>query len=312
VPPYTFIASISAVIYAGVTPVFADIDADTVSLSAESVRAKITPRTKAIMPVFIGGRPADMDALTKLAEETGLYLICDAAQAVGAEWRGKSIGSFGVAASYSLQNTKNLNCGEGGAITTNDDKLAAELRTLINGGMSPDGSYTHIGSHHVLSEWQASMLLTQMDKLAAETDLRNENAAYLDSLLAPIPCVSPMTADERITKNAYHLYIIRVHEDKIKGVTRDQFIDAVYAEGIPIGRGYMPLYGFPCVYGDYAARTVGGKIDITPLPANEQSSHHESCWLLQSVFLNSKPAIKAIADAIKKVYENIDELKGEA
>jgi dTDP-4-amino-4,6-dideoxygalactose transaminase len=307
-PPYTFIASVSAVIYAGVKPVFADIDADTVSLSAESVRSKITPRTKAIMPVFIGGRPTDMDALTELAKETGLYLICDAAQAVGAEWKGKSIGSFGIAASYSLQNTKNLNCGEGGAITTNDDALAAELRTLINGGMDKDGNYTHIGGNHNISEWQASMLYTQMDKLEEETALRNENAAYLDSLLAPIPCVSSMAADDRITRNAYHLYVIRVHEEHLKGVPRERFLDAIYDEGIAISHGYMPLYDFPCVNGDYAAKSVGGKIDNSKLAAVEKSSHHESAWLLQSTMLNSKPAVKAIADAIKKVYENIDEL----
>jgi dTDP-4-amino-4,6-dideoxygalactose transaminase len=307
-PPYTFIASVSAVIYAGVKPVFADIDADTVSLSAESVRAKITPRTKAIMPVFIGGRPADMDALTKLAEETGLYLICDAAQAVGAEWKGKSIGSYGIASTYSLQTTKNLNCGEGGAITTNDDKLAAELRAMLNGGLDKDGSYTHIGSNHNLSEWQASMLYTQMDKLDEETNLRNENAAYLDSLLAPIPCVSHLTTDGRITKNAYHLYVIRIHEEHLKGVSRDRFLEAVNAEGISIGHGYYPLYNFPSVQSEYAAKTVGGKIDKTPLEVCEKSSNHESSWLLQSVFLNSKPAIEAIAAAIKKVYENIDEL----
>ena len=311
-PPYTFIASGSAIIYAGVTPVFADIEPDTCSLSAESVRTKITPKTKAIMPVFVGGRPSDMDALTKLAEETGLYLICDAAQAVGAEWRGKSIGSYGIAASYSCQNTKNLNCGEGGAITTNDDALAAEIRTILNGGMAQDGSYTHIGSNHNISEWQASMLNTQMDSLDEQTALRMENAAYLDSLLEPIPCVSPLKSDERITKNAYHLYIIRIHEEHLKGVSRNRFLDAVYAEGIGLYRGYMPLYDFPCMFGQYATNAVGSKIDISPLSVCEQSSRRETSWLLQSVFLNSKTAIKAIADAIKKVYENIDELKEEA
>jgi len=311
IPPYTFIATLSAIIFAGATPVFADIEPDTCSLSSDSVRTKITSRTKAVIPVYVGGRPADMDALTKLTEETGLYLIGDAAQAVGSQWRDKNIGSYGVAASFSCQNTKNLNCGEGGIITTDNDVLASNIRTILNGGMNQDGEYTHIGVNHNISEWQATILNTQMDSLDEQIALRMENAAYLDSLLAPLPCVSPMAADERITKNSYHLYIIRIHEEHLKGVSRDQFLNAIVAEGIYLSHAYMPLYDFPCVFGRYAENAVGNKIDISPLLAAEQLSRHETSWLFHSILLNSKSAVKAIADAIEKVYKNIDELKQE-
>ena len=309
IPPYTFIATVSAVIYAGATPVFADIEPDTCSLSAESVREKITPRTKAFIPVYVGGRPADLDAFTKLAEETGLYLICDAAQAAGSQWRGRGIGSYGVASSFSCQNTKNLNCGEGGIITTDDDILAGNIRAMLNGGMS-GGEYTHIGVNDNITEWQAAILDTQMDKLDEEISLRMENAAYLDSLLAPLSYASSLAADERITRNTYHLYIIRIHEEELKGVSRDSFIRAVAAEGVGLVGAYMPLYDSACLSGRYASKAVGGKINVSPgTTAAEQLSRHETSWLYHSILLNSKDAVKSIADAIIKVYENLDELK---
>jgi dTDP-4-amino-4,6-dideoxygalactose transaminase len=278
-------------------------------LSADSVKKKITPRTKAVIPVYVGGRPADLDAFTELAKETGIHLICDAAQAVGSEWRGKKIGSYGAASSFSCQNTKNLNCGEGGIITTNDDTLASNIRAILSCGMGDNGQYTHIGSNDGISEWQASVLDTQMDRLDEQIALRMENAAYLDSLLTPLSCVSPLAADERITKNSYHLYVIRVHEQHLEGVSRDSFIRAVAAEGAGLSSAYMPLYDFACISGRYAAKAIGGKIDVSPAAAAEQLARHETSWLYHSVLLNTKPAVKSIAEAIIKVYENLDELK---
>ena len=310
IPPYTFIATASAVIYAGATPVFADVEPDTCSLSAVSARKKITPRTKAVIPVHVGGRPADLDAFVELAEETGLYLICDAAQAAGSEWRGKGIGSYGAASSFSCQNTKNLNCGEGGIITTGDDALASEIRAVLNGGAGPDGNYSRIGVSHNISEWQAAVLDTQMDRLDAQIALRMENAAYLDSLLAPLPCVSPLAADNRITKNSYHLYLIRIHEQYLNGASRDDFIKAVAAEGAGLTSAYMPLYDFPCLRASYTEKMIGVSINTAPdTAAAEQLSRHETSWLYHSILLDSKSAVKSIADAIAKVYENLNELK---
>jgi dTDP-4-amino-4,6-dideoxygalactose transaminase len=302
VPPYTFIATIAAVIFAGATPVFADVEPDTCNLSAESVRNKITPRTKAVIPVHVGGRPADMDAFDGLAKETGLYIIGDAAQAAGSRWRDKGIGSYGTAASFSCQGSKNLNCGEGGIITTNDDGLARDIRAILGGGIGQSGEYTHIGAGHNITEWQASVLNTQMDKLDGQISLRMENAAYLDGLLDPLPYVSPLKSDGRITKNTYHLYIIRIHEEYLRGVSRDRFIEAAKSFGCGLTGAYMPLYDFPCLEKRYA--------DIPPETAvTEQLSRHETAWLYHSILLDSKTEIESAAGAVIKVYENLDEIK---
>lgn len=213
---YTFMATLSAIIYVGATPVFCDIDSDTYSMSVESVRKKITPRTKAIIPVYVSGRPADLDKLLDLAEEKGVYLIGDAAQAVGAQWKGKGIGSIGIAASFSFQNSKNLTCGEGGAITTNSDELYNNIYAILNGGCMKPDSYTHVGLDNNISEWQAGILNTQLDKLPEQLEKRIENAEYLDSLMSQFDFVSPLAKDDRITKNAYHFYTVRIHEEKLK------------------------------------------------------------------------------------------------
>ena len=302
IPAYTFIATASSVIYAGATPVFADIDYGTSNLSAGSVREKITKRTKAIIPVYIGGRPADLDALAALAEETGLYLIGDAAQAAGSEWKGKGVGTYGIAASFSCQNTKNLNSGEGGIITTNDHALAENIRMILNGGLNQNGEYQFIGINHNITEWQSSILNTQMDSLDRQIARRMESAAYLDSLLTDIPCVSPPDPDCRITKNTYHIYAFRFHGEKLKNVTRNCFIKAIEDElsapGV-ISIGYMPLYTFPCLSNDY----LNPKTDIVEL-----LSRHEALWIGHRVLLNDKPAIKKIADAIAKVYYKFSKL----
>ena len=313
ISPYTFIATVSSIVYAGATPVFADIEPGTCNLSADSVREKMTPRTKAIIPVYIGGRPADLDALTDLAKETGCHLIGDAAQAAGSQWRGRGVGAYGIAVSFSCQNTKNLTSGEGGIITTNDDNLAKSIRAMLNGGMGTDGKYRFVGVNHNISEWQASILDTQLDSLDAQIARRMESAAYLDSLLADIPCVSPPDPDERITKNSYHIYVFRLHENQLDGVSRKDFIRAMAAEMGDyqfIDSGYMPLYTFPCLSNQYVENIIGGKINLNPgTDTSELLSRHETLWLGHRTLLNDRRVMEGIADAMIKIYKHLDELK---
>ncbi len=309
---YTFIATLSAIIYAGATPVFCDIEKDTYGMSASSVEDKITSRTKAIIPVYVSGRPADMDKLLELANKKGIYLIGDAAQAVGSAWCNKSIGSYCIAASFSCQNSKNLTCGEGGIITTNSVSLYNNILTILNGGLDEE-QYTHIGLNYNMSEWQAGILNTQFDKLDSQIELRMKNASYLDYLLYEFEFISPLKSDSRITKNSYHFYTVRINEQMLKGVSRDNYIRAVNAEGIPLVNGYTPLYHAPFLKSGYIRKTIGKDIDIdiNDVPNTEFAYKHECGWIYSSevVMLSKKEDIDDIAEAMYKVYKNIDELR---
>ena len=309
-PPYTFIATLSSIVFAGATPVLADINESDYLISPASVEEKITDKTRAIVAVAVGGCPPDLDALEEIAQRYGVKLIVDAAQGVGAEWKGKSICAYGDAASISCQNSKNLTSGEGGIITTNDDVLAKNLEWMLSGGKDGD-KFVSVAQDHRITELQASVLLSQYAKLSRDVTLRDKNAAYLAGRLKNLGFVEHLAYDDRITTHAYHLFLMRFRKDALaeKGITRDQFIKALVAEGVPICSGYAPLYTFPCVTSRDTERMIGAKIDVTPLPVCECASFEEGSWMGQSVLLSDRATLDAIVDAIVKVWEHADELK---
>lgn len=310
VPPYTFIASISALIYAGVKPVFADVDEETFQLSAEAAEKVITPRTKAIMPVYVGGRPADLDAFTALCEKYGLYLIGDAAQAAGAEYKGKGIGNYGIATSISCQNSKNLTCGEGGLVLTNDDALYEKMVQLLRGGVDAAGNYSGLGLNNGMSEFQASMLCSQFAAFPEQVARRQRSGELLDELLADIDLVKLPPKDPKITRNAYHLYLFRFNREKLGDIPREKILSALRAEGIGCAPGYLPVYTFPCMQGDYIRKCLGSDIDVNPdAPNTEQLCNETGCWFLQNMMLSDKKTIMDIAAALRKISDNLDELR---
>lgn len=309
-PPYTFVATLSSIVFAGATPVFADIGRDDYLLAPETLEEKITPRTRAIVAVAVAGCPPKLDELQEIANRHGLRLIVDAAQAVGAKWRGKRICACGDVASVSCQNTKNLTCGEGGIITTNDDVLAKNLNDILNGGLC-DGRYVSVGQDHRISEFQASMLLTQYGKLPEEMALREKNAAYLSGRLKDLPFVHSAAYDARITAHAYHLYLMRFDSEVLsqRGINRRQFLKALNAEGIPVSAGYMPLYTFPCATSADTERAIGGKIDVIPLAECHRASYEEAAWLTQNLLLGTREDMDDIADAMIKVWKHADDVR---
>lgn len=309
-PPYTFVATLSSVVFTGATPVFADIDRGTYNISPEAVEEKITEKTKAVVAVAVGGCPPDLDALEEVARRRGVRLIVDAAQGVGAVWKEKSICAYGDAASISCQNTKNLTCGEGGIITTNDDELADRISVMLNGG-TVGGKYVSVAQNHLITEFQAALLLSQYDKLDGEVVLRDKNAAYLSGRLCGLDFIESAYYDPRITRHAYHIYVMRFKSDFLAAneVTREQFIKAMKGEGVTLGTGYAPLYTFPCVTSPDTERMIGGSIDITPLAECERASYQEGCWIMQSTLLGTRDDMDAIADAFIKVRTHLDEVR---
>jgi len=182
IPPYTFMATATAVVMVGARPVFADIDRANNALDPAAAEAAITGRTRAIIPVHIAGIPADMDAFTELGTRTGIPIVEDAAQAHGSRWRERRLGSIGRAGSFSFQLSKNMTCGEGGAITTDDGELAQRMWSIHHVGRRKDGLwYGHyeLAGNYRLTDWQAGILLAQLARLDVQIAEREASVRLL-------------------------------------------------------------------------------------------------------------------------------------
>src|SRR5688500_8213343 len=236
IPPYTFVATATAVLALGAIPVFCDIREDTMLIDAEDAARKVTPRTKAIVAVHIGGQPCDMDAVLALAKKHGLRVIEDAAQAHGGAWKGTQVGALGDAGTVSFQSSKNVTAGEGGMVVTNDGALAERAWSIANVGRIRQGAwYQHelMGWNLRLTEMQGALLLSQFARLPEQYERRGQNAQFLDWELAQIPGITPPARDERVTGHAHHLYLMRYDAARFGGKARGWFLKAMQAEGIP-------------------------------------------------------------------------------
>lgn len=303
VPPYTFIATANAVRLVGATPVFVDIEPDTYNLDVRLIEEALSPSTKAVIPVHFAGLPVDMDALLALAEKHTLYVVEDAAHAHGTTWRGKPVGALGHVGSFSLQQSKNLTAGEGGILLTNNSELAQRLWSFINQGRSPAGKwYEHgnLGSNLRMTGWQAAILLAQLERFEEQFQRRQVSARRLHAMLAEVDGLEPMRWDERCERHAHHLFMMRYDPERFAGVSRNRFVEALNAEGIPCSTGYaQPLYHQPPLGPEYSR--------ITPCPVSEQACQ-EVIWLTQNLLLADPSEMSDIANAIFRIRENIDSL----
>ena len=231
VPSFTFAATANSVALTGATPVFADIEPDHFCLDVEAVRAAVTERTVGVMPVHLYGHPADMTALGALAAERGLQLFEDAAQAHGATWDGRRVGTFGSFGMFSLYPTKNMTSGEGGMVSTGDDAVARTLRLLRNQGMERQYENELVGFNARMTNLHAAIGRVQLRKVGGWTATRRSNAAYFDAHLEGVT-TPPVAAG---AEHVYHQYTIRVPED------RDGFVRAL-KEQYDVGSGvYYPI-----------------------------------------------------------------------
>lgn len=235
VPSFTFAATGNSVALTGATPVFADIDPLTFTLDPESVRAAITPRTKGIMPVHLYGHPFLVDQIEAIAKEYGLGIYEDAAQAHGASWNGRPVGTLGDFAMFSLYPTKNMTSGEGGMVTCATEELARGVRLLRNQGMETQYANEVIGFNARMTDIHAAIGRVQLTKVNAWTEQRQANAAALNAGLAGLAGVTVPHVDEAAV-HVYHQYTIRVD-----AAERDRLRDALKEEH-NIGSGvYYPI-----------------------------------------------------------------------
>ncbi|SOC51312.1 DegT/DnrJ/EryC1/StrS family aminotransferase [Ornithinimicrobium cerasi] len=225
VPSFTFAATANSVALTGATPVFADISEDTFNLDPESVRAAVTDRTAAVMPVHLYGHPADLDALGAVAAEAGIALFEDAAQAHGATYGGAPVGSFGVFGMFSLYPTKNMTSGEGGMVSCADEEIARGVRLLRNQGMEKQYANEVVGLNNRMTDIHAAIGRAQLGKVGAWTAQRQANAAWLDAALGDVVVVPPVRQG---CTHVYHQYTVRVAG--ASGAERDRVVTALREE----------------------------------------------------------------------------------
>jgi dTDP-4-amino-4,6-dideoxygalactose transaminase len=320
VPAYTWEGTAAAVLFAGATPVFVDVDPQTYCLDTTLAEAALTPRTKAIIPVHLGFRFADLDALLALAQRHNLFVLEDCAHAHGGRWRcadgvERGAGSIGHAGSFSFQTSKLMTAGEGGIVITNDIDLADQVIRLANCGRPARRAAKDnpaLGHNYRMTEFQAAILLAQLERLDEQTELRERRSQRLEAGLKQINGIELLPRDPRLARQASYHYVFKYHAEACGGVHRNAFVAALNAEGIHCdGRFYEAVYRSSLF--QFAADNYPGwaqsKRDFH-CPVAERAGYEESVWLPHQIFLGSEQDVDDTLTAIQKVIANIAELQG--
>lgn len=318
VPPFTFVASATAVLLCQGAPVFADIDPATLTLSPAAVEALITPRTRAIVAVHFGGHPADLDALTDIARRHGVALVEDAAHAHGARWRGRPVGGWGDVATFSFQAFKLMTAGEGGVVVTHSAELADACWSYCNQGRQRDGGWfehVRLGTNYRITAFQAAVLQAQLGRLLDQTAVRAANVAYFRERLRQFPAFALADDDGRVDRHPYYLVTLRFRPELCDGVSRDRAIEALQAEGIPV----KPTYPYP-LYRNPLFRKTSGLLtrhngwrapqdyERLALPEAERACH-DGVWLAHTLFLGERHDVDDILAAIDKLQRDAARLQ---
>jgi perosamine synthetase len=323
VSPYTFIASYNVIFNQHALPVFADTDQETFTINPHRIEEKITDRTTAILPVHIFGLPADMNRILAIARKHDLVVIEDACQAWLAEYDGKMCGTLGDLGCFSFQNSKHIPSGEGGAVSGSNDALMDRVFAYHNCGRPTGKSMAGMkenpirGSNRRMTEVQAGLLLSQMGRAREDADRRLENALYLDSKLKEIPGIIPYKLSDGAIRSAYHMYPFRYKKEFFDGLTRQQFMTALRAEGIPCYSAYGKQYfdglieeaissrGYKRLFS--AERLNRYREELHHLPDNDQLTE-EGVALFQFMLLAGRSDMDDIVNAVHKIYENRKQL----
>jgi len=315
VPSYTFIATASAVLMHGATPVFVDVQPDTWNMDPACFEAAITEKTKVVVPVHFGGMPADLDEIMTIADMHGIDVLEDAAHAHGGSYKGRKMGSMGRAAGFSFQSSKNITAGEGGAITTSDADMAERMFSRHTFGRMPGRPwYEHhvIGTNTRMTEMQAAILLIQLSRMDQHARERLANAAILDKAIGAhaeeLAIMRP--ANEASKDRAYHLYMYKyLGGGKLSGISREDFAAALRAEGVYANVGYdIPLYKQAMFSSAPRGLKQSVPYDRMFQPVVEKAVK-ESLWFGQSSLVGDSSQADDIVEAIEKIIKNADELR---
>lgn len=302
--PMTFAASANIVIHTGAKPVFADIDPLTMNIDPAKIREKITPRTKAIIPVHMAGHPVEMDEIIAIARENKLFVLEDAAHAVYTQYKGKMIGSIGNATAFSFYATKNLVTGEGGMVTTDDEVLADKIRVMSVHGMSRNawnrynasGSWfyeiLYPGFKDNMTDIQAALGMTQLAKLERMQAVRREIAQTYNLEFGKMPELE-IPQELEYARHAWHLYIIKLNLEKLL-IDRARFIEELKSENIGTSVHFIPVHLHP-----YYRDTFGYQRGDYP----QAEAVYDRIISLPLYPRMSKGDVQDVIEAVKRVIE---------
>lgn len=317
VPAYTFVATAAAPASIGCLPVLVDVRPESYCIDADAVAAAIGPRTEAVVAVHLACAMADMDRLTELCGRRGLLLVEDCAHAHGARFRDRGAGAIGDLGTFSMQSTKLLTAGEGGAVTTDDTPTAQRLQSLVNCGRKEpgyDGFPERMLGHNLrITEWQAAVLRAQLERLPEQNERRARRIARFERAIAAVPGLSPLPRDPRVTRPTAYQLIVRYEAGAFAGVPRDHALAALRAEGVPCaGRFYVPLCDDPLYAPDPltnpAVRAGGGRT-AGPFPVAARAAYEEAIWLPHELFLGSEGDVDDLVGAFARVQAHAADLR---
>ena len=321
VPAYTWEGTVGPILLLNAVPVFVDVDPNTYCLDAKLIERALTPKTRAILPVHLAMRFADMDEIGRIARAYKLVVIEDCAHAHGGKWRNKGAGATGDLGCFSFQSSKLMTSGEGGAVITSNLEFFERAQSYSNcGRASLTDKFGHrlIGFNYRITELQATLLKAQLKRLPQQQKLRQANMDHFEKRLRGTPGLAFLKRDPRQTRVAAYQYVFKYSSDHFQGIRRAAFLGALEMEGIPCdGLFYEPVYKsalFPVNPDEYPALSWGRPepLDLKNLyhcPVSERAAYEESVWLPHHIFLGSRRDTDDIANAVLKVCENIDELR---
>ena len=321
VPPYTFIATVNAVLAVNAVPVFVDSDRR---------RFRWISQDRSGHHRSHGGHPSGPSGRRRRVgygrhrshrAKRKLAVVEDACQAHLAEWRGRKLGTLGSTGCFSFQASKNLTSGEGGVLVTHDEDLFEKCYAFHSSGSGrkragQSFAYSSRGANMRMTEFQAAILLAQMERLEEQAKSREQNAQYLTRALKQIPGILPARMYDGCTRNAYHLYMFRFKADPFGGLSRARFLKALSAEGIPASSGYTPLNKGAFIKETLTSRTYERAYSKERVTAWEERNRcpendrlcQEAVWLTQNVLLGSRSDMDQVIEAIRKIHAHASEI----
>lgn len=313
VSDYTFVASGTTVIATNAVPIFCDINQETLVMDVNQVEDLITERTKAIIPVHLGGNPVEMDFLMEIAEKYNLKVVEDCAHAHGSCYKGKKVGNWGDVGTFSFQASKILTSGEGGAIITNDNKLADLIYSISDCGRKKNEYFFNhyiYGTNYRMSEYQAAILLTQLKKFPEQHKLRNNHAKYLMEKLNQVDGIRVMKPTPGTEELGWYVYPIVYEPEKFRNISKSEFYKKLNDNDIPTDDCYPPLHRLDCFKNinlrkgiDYSKANWGGnKSDDKNFPI-VSDIYSRSIEFPHEMLLASKDKLDYVINFIKSLQK---------